>query len=386
MSSTVNQKRVGIIIGGSGLIGGTLLTYLNSCGIGVDVLAPNSKRLNLANDESVQRYFEHYTPSFIINAAIAAIDSSAALAYEINYSGALRLAEVAIQYDVPLIHISSAAVMPTGLDLDEREILSLTPALSNYAKSKVMAEQSLEHMAKSAGLDYSIVRLAIVYGKHDHKIQGFHRLLFSIADQAMPLLLTKKKVKHSYSNVRKIGPFVRHLLLHRQESRRQVYNFADAEPVELAALILTVKKMMGLTTPKAIYVPLTWAKMGKSTVSWLIAKLTRIGIEAKMPGEIQFLEQFYESQTMDVHKVACTTFEDPFPGETILSRLPALIEYYVDRWEKRNLLHTFNAEFYSDEEHRVGQFQTDPERLLEEIHMEWEGRVKIHHSRQPDGI
>ena len=376
MSPTVNDKRVGIIIGGSGLIGGALLAYLNSCDLGVEVLAPNSKRLNLAKAESVERYFERYSPAFIINAAIAAIDSSAALAYEVNYSGTLRLAEVAIQYGVPLIHMSSAAVMATGEGLDENERLSLTPLLANYAKSKVMAEQSLEHMAKAAGLDYSIVRLAIVYGKHDHKIQGFHRLLFSIADQAMPLLLTKKNVKHSYSNLRKIGPFVHHLLQHRTESSGHIYNFADPEPVELATLILTVKKLMGLATPKPIYVPLAWAKMGKYIVSWLIEHLSRIGIEAKMPGEIQFLEQFYLSQTMAVHKVERSTFKDPAPGETVLSVLPTLIEYYVARWEKLNLIHTFNAEFYSSEECRVEQFRADPEGLLKEVHHRVDEKLK----------
>ena len=376
MSSTVNKKRVGIIIGGSGLIGGALLTYLNSCELGVDVLAPNSKRLNLAQAESVQHYFEQYTPAFIINAAIAAIDSSAALAYEINYSGTLRLAEIAIQHGIPLIHISSAAVMPAGEGLDELERLPLTAPLSNYAKSKVMAELSLEHLAKTAALDYSIVRLAIVYGKHDHKIQGFHRLLFSIADQAMPLLLTKKKVKHSYSNLRKVGPFVHHLLQHRTESTGQVYNFADPEPVELAALILRIKTLMGLVTPKAIYVPLSLAKMGKYMVSWLIEKLSRIGIEAKMPGEIQFLEQFYVSQTMAVHKIERSTFKDPAPYETVLSLLPALIEYYVARWEKLNLLHTFNTEFYSSEEIQVERFRTDPEGLLGETHQKLDKKLR----------
>lgn len=376
MPSTVDQKRAGIIIGGSGLIGGALLTYLNSCDLGVDVLGPNSKRLNLAQTESVERYFEHYTPAFIINAAIAAIDSSAALAYEINYSGTLRLAAIAIQHGVPLIHISSAAVMTAGEGLDEEARLPLTASLSNYAKSKVMAELSLEHMAKTAHLDYTIVRLAIVYGKHDHKIQGFHRLLFSIADQAMPLLLTKKKVKHSYSNLRKIGPFVHHLLQHRSESRGQVYNFADPEPVELAILILSVKKLMGLATPKPLYVPLTWAKIGKNMVSWLIEKLSRIGIEAKMPGEIQFLEQFYLSQTMAVHKMEYSTFQDPAPGETVFSLLPSLIEYYVARWEKLDLLHTFNAEFYSSEEGRVERFRADPGRLLEEVHQRVDKQLK----------
>lgn len=77
--------------------------------------------------------------------------------------------------------------MPAGENLSEDSRLDLDADLPNSTKSKIMAEMSLEHLAKTRGLDYTIVRLAIAYGKHDYKIQGLHRLLVFIADQAMPV-------------------------------------------------------------------------------------------------------------------------------------------------------------------------------------------------------
>jgi hypothetical protein len=61
---------------------------------------------------------------------------------------------------------------------------------------------TLEHLQLEEGLDCTVIRLAIVHGKHDYKIQGFHRLLFSIADQAMGVLFTGKGVEHSYTNAK----------------------------------------------------------------------------------------------------------------------------------------------------------------------------------------
>ncbi len=361
-------RGVGVVIGGSGLIGGALVYYFKNRVTEVEVLAPNSKKLSIAKPEDIRLYFQQYQPDFIVNAAIASINSNAELAYSVNYSGALNLAEIAMEFGIPYIHISSAATMPTGESLCEDDRLQLHPGLSNYAKSKIMAEMSLEYLARTRGLDYTILRLAIVYGKHDYKIQGFHRLLFSVADQAMPVLLTKKGILHSYSNVRKVAPFVSHILQHRQEFSGQIFNFADPEPVNLGQLILGIKKLMDLKTPYPLYLPLAFAKVGKKGIYWMVDKLSRIGIEARMPGEIQFLESFYVSQTLAVEKLQKSSFQDKHPEETIFQLLPKLIEYYISRWENLNLINSFNKEFYGLEKHRIREFKSNPEELLSKIH------------------
>lgn len=365
-----NDRGLGVIIGGSGLIGGGLVYHFKTRVKNFDILAPNSKRLSLANPEDIRLYFQRYKPSFIINTAIASIDSGAKLAYEINYLGALNLAEVAIDLNIPYIHISSAATMPMGKDLTEKDRLPLRADLPNYAKSKLMAEMTLEHLAATRGLDYTIVRLAVVYGKHDHKIQGFHRLLFSIADRAMPILLTKKGAMHSYSNAEKLPLFVYHLLVNREEFSGQTYNFADPEPVELSRLILTIKSLMNLKTPREIYFPYILAKAGKTVLCWFLSKLVRIGIEARMPGELMFLESFYESQTLSVEKLLQSSFGDPQPETTVYSLLPEFIEYYLTRWESLNLIVDFNKEFYGSKHSRLDDFVRKPDDLLTVIHQE----------------
>ena len=364
----ITTKRLGVIIGGSGLLGGSLMHYFKNKTTGdMEVLAPNSKRLSLRQPQDISRYFKKYQPDFIINCAIATIDSDAQLAYETNYLGAVRLAKMALLQRIPYIHFSSAATLPMGENITEEQRLGLTARMSNYAKSKLMAEQTLEYLHETQGLDYTTIRLAVVYGKHDHKIQGFHRLLFSIADQAMPFILSRPGIRHSYTNNKKMPPFVNYILENREEFTGQTYNFADREPVELVALIKAIKTYLDVKAPREVYVPYPLAKTGRTFITWLIKRLGKIGVEIRLPPELLFMKNFYESQTLSIDKLEKTSYRDGAPEVTIFTELTSMIYYYLIRWKHLNRITTFNNEF-QDSSKLAREFQNSPEKLLVDIH------------------
>lgn len=363
-------EKTGVLLGGSGLIGGALLYYFKTQGQGgINVLAPNSKKLSLRDPDDIRRYFERTKPAFIINCAIAAIDSDPQLAYETNYLGTVYLAKAAQELGIPYIHLSSAAVMPIGQNLREEDRLPLHPDLPNYTKAKLMAELTLGHLRQVGGLDYTVIRLGIVYGAHDHKIQGFHRLFFAIADRSMPVLFTRQGAMHSYSNAKKLPYFIAQALENRAEFSGQTYNFVDPNPVSLSQLILTIKSYLELKTPREIYLPFPVAKFGMGIMAKLVRLITRLGIDARMPAELMFLKNFYETQTLSAEKLRRSSFSDPDPEATIFTELPALIEYYVTRWEHLNLIEPFNREFF-DPRRRAEEFLHTPDQLLREIHQE----------------
>ncbi len=363
-----STKTRGIIVGGSGMIGGAMVHYFNKyCQENIEILSPNSKKMSLASADGIEQYTKHWKPDFIINSAIASIDSDPQLAYTINYLGSINLAKAALKLDIPYIFISSAAVLPGGENISEDQQLSLDATLSNYAKSKLMCEKTLKHMQQEQGLDFTTIRLAVVYGKHDHKTQGFHRLLHSIADQAMPLFLTTKGVYHSYTNAKKVPLFVHHALKNRKEFSGNFYNFIDSKPVELVHLIQTIKSFLGVKKPRNIFLPLHVANIGSGLVQVLLKKLLHIGIDAKMPAELMFLNQFYETQTLTDAKVCNSSFVDPWPEQTIYTKLPEIIQYYISRWEHRNLISGFNDEFFAPAKD-VQQFIKEPQHLLQQIH------------------
>ena len=364
------KKKRGIVIGGTGLIGGGLVHYFDKyCSTDLKILSPNSKVLGLGHLDKIEQYVKHWKPEFIINAAIAAIDSTPLLAYSINYLGSIHLAKAALKLNIPYIFLSSAAVLPAGNQITEEQQLKLDATLSNYAKSKLMCELTLKHMHEQQGLDVTTVRLAIVYGKHDYKVQGFQRLLHSIAGQAMPLFLTAKGVQHSYSNARKVPPFIHHVLKHRAEFSGGVYNFVDSEPVELVQLIQTIKNLLGIKKPRNIFLPLRIANLGFSALQILLKSLVHIGIEAKMPAELMFLDQFYKSQTLDNTKVKNSSFVAPWPEQTIYSNLPEIIDYYISRWQHHNLIPVRNKASLMPSKD-VEQFISRPQQLLQRIHRE----------------
>ena len=360
------NKKFGIIIGGTGLVGGALVYHFKKKWR-YDILAPNSKRLSIRDADDIINYFQSFQPEFIINTAMVALDSNPKLTFETNYIGSINLAKVAIALGIPYIFISSAAVLPSGDDLKETDTLPLTADMSNYAKSKLMCELTLEHLRKTEGLDYTIVRLAIVYGKHDHKIQGLQRLLFAIVDKSMPALFTKKGVRHTYTNAKRIPYFIRHVLQNRDEFTGQTYHFADSTPVELSKIILTIRNYLMLKRPREIFVPLPLALTGIKTMLIATKIMMRFGIEARLPQEIMFIENFYKSQTLSVQKLQDSSFTDPYPNVDVFSLIPDMIQYYVTRWEQLNLIPLINKCFF-DPEKLAEDFLDTPQELLAAIH------------------
>jgi nucleoside-diphosphate-sugar epimerase len=369
MPFTKTSKKLGILIGGSGLIGGYLMHYFKTkTPDDIEIRAPNSKKLSLREPQDIIGYIKKHKPDFIINSAIASLNSDAHLTYEVNYLGSVYLARAALAMKVPYIHISSAATLPPGEDLTEEDHLPLNRNLSNYAKSKLMTEMTLKHMHETHGLDYTMIRLGIVYGQHDHKIQGVHRLLFSIVDQAMPFMLTKRGVKHSYTNANIIPYFVHHILEHRDEFSGQLYHFVDPEPVELAKLILTIKSYMEFHIPKEIYIPYHVARVGKAWLDWVIKILIRVGVKAQMPPELLFLENFYKTQTLSSEKLQNSSFSSPEPEATIFTELPSLIDYYLSRWEHLNLFTTYENKDFICPHNKSEEFLNSPKDLLVQTH------------------
>ncbi len=362
------RKKTGVLVGGSGLIGGTIVNYYKTKHAEtVDIRAPSSKKLSIREETDIRSYLSSVKPDFIINAAMATLSSDGQLAFEVNYLGTLNLARAANALKIPYIHISSAATLPAGINLKEEDYLPLVPKMSNYAKSKLMAEATLRLMSRDQGLDCSCVRLAVVYGAHDHKIQGFHRLLFSIADQSMPVLFTRKNTLHSYSNARKLPYFIEHLLNNRDEFRGRTIHFVDKNPVDLANLILTIKSYLQLSTPKEIYVPYLMANGGKKALIILLRFLRKFGLKADLPPELMFLNSFYKSQVLSSARLEASSFIDPMPEETIYTRLPDLIIYYLTRWSHQNLITTYD-ECMDLEKPEIEAFLQNPKELLDSVH------------------
>lgn len=361
-------KKLGLIIGGSGFIGGAIIHYFKTLQRDYfNILAPNSKRLSLREPEDIKAYLQASRPDFIVNCALSPLDGGAQLSYEVNYLGSINLAKAAIALNIPYIHFSSAAVLPMGENLTEDQTLPLSTGLPFYPRSKLMAEKTLEHLGQTRGLDYTVIRPGVVYGKHDHKIQGFQRMLFSIAAQSMLFLFTRPGVMHSYTNMEKIPSFVHHVLQNREEFSGQTYHFVDPEPVELDHLILSIRSYLGLKRPKKIYVPYPLAKVGSSGLKSLLRLLRPLGFDGRLPQELMFLDKFYKTQILSVEKLRRSSYGIVHPEVTVFTELRDILTYYIARWQHFNLIETVDESLLLTS---LGTkaFQKEPQNLLSGLH------------------
>ena len=96
-------------------------------------------------------------------------------------------------------------------------------------------------------------------------------------------------------------------------------------------------------------------------------EIIRIGTEARIPAELMFIENFYESQTLSSKNLKDLSYKDPDPGITIFTELPAMIEYYLTRWKHLNLLSIPGDEQKSHQNRSLG-FQQSPSTLLDYLH------------------
>jgi len=158
VQASQTKKRLGVLIGGSGLIGGTLAHYFKTkTPEEIEIRAPSSKKLSVRNAQDIKAYLQRVQPDFVINTSMAALDSDAQLAFEVNYLGTVNMARACCAMGIPYIHMSSASTLPSGADLTEEDHLPLSPDLSNYAKSKLMSERTLRYMGANQGLDYRYI-------------------------------------------------------------------------------------------------------------------------------------------------------------------------------------------------------------------------------------
>jgi len=85
-----------------------------------------------------------------------------------------------------------------------------------------------------------------------------------------------------------------------------------------------------------------------------------------MPGELMFLENFYNGQTLSPARLLASSYREPDPDITVYSKLPDMIEYYLTRWEHLNLISSYNPEFF-DPNRKAEEFLRDPEQLLKNM-------------------
>ncbi|MCP5005305.1 MAG: dTDP-4-dehydrorhamnose reductase [Planctomycetes bacterium] len=144
-----------------------------------DVVARNSKELDITNMKVTSKSLNENKPDFIVNCAaytkVDACESERELAWKVNVDGTLNLALCACEHGSKLIHISTDFVFDGRKKLPESyaEDDELCP-VSYYGKTKLEGEMEVRRVNRN----HMIVRTAWVYGFHGH---NFLRTMLRLA-------------------------------------------------------------------------------------------------------------------------------------------------------------------------------------------------------------
>jgi dTDP-4-dehydrorhamnose reductase len=149
-----------LITGKYGQVGHELTRSLSCLG---DIIATDSKTLDLSKTEELAEKVEKLAPDLIVNAAAyTAVDKAETeqeLAYKVNALAPQILAEIAKNRDIPLIHYSTDYVFNGSGDKAWIEDAETQP-LNVYGRTKLAGELAISNATDK----YLIFRTSWVYG------------------------------------------------------------------------------------------------------------------------------------------------------------------------------------------------------------------------------
>ena len=154
-----------LVIGGSGQLGNALCSLLDASAGEYCVLSPASSELDIADSESVSRFFRNNKVDILVNcAAYTAVDNAEtdiAAATRLNADALTVLADAANNYKCKVIHISTDYVCDGRANTPIDENHATTPQ-SVYGVTKLLGEKNLQNACP----DSIIIRTSWLYSEH----------------------------------------------------------------------------------------------------------------------------------------------------------------------------------------------------------------------------
>ena len=156
-----------LLLGANGQLGRSLQDVLSSAG--VPYIATGRTDIDITNFQSAKVGITQSYPSVIVNMAawtdVDGAESHRDEAFLINATGAKNVAEIAAEYRVPLVHISTDYVF-SGQKSSPYQVSDITNPLSVYGASKTLGEELVRAAHPSGSWIMRTAWLYSQYGKN----------------------------------------------------------------------------------------------------------------------------------------------------------------------------------------------------------------------------
>ena len=155
-----------LVIGANGQLGKSIKSLVNLQNIGDGFVFATRDQFDLSDPQSVKSYFESYTFDLIINsAAYTSVDGAELNEKEanmVNHLAVKQIAEIALNKNIKLIHISTDFVFD-GFKSQPYLESDTTDPLNIYGKTKLAGENAVISIMHSNAI---IIRTSWVYSEY----------------------------------------------------------------------------------------------------------------------------------------------------------------------------------------------------------------------------
>lgn len=173
----INRENTILVTGTTGMVGGEVLKLLKRDGF-KSILAPTRAKLDLTNQDNVNRYFEQHRPDYVLMLAakvggIAANMKDPVGFIDENLRIAINLFSACHQFKTEKnLFLGSSCIYPLNQDKPIAEELlmsgSLEPTNEGYALSKIIGLKLAKYYREQHGMVTVCPMLSNVYGTGDH--------------------------------------------------------------------------------------------------------------------------------------------------------------------------------------------------------------------------
>lgn len=225
------------LIGSTGMLGIDVSSVLK--GGNFQVKNFNSKNLDISKLGEVENAFSNFKPDYIINCAaytfVDAAETDKEKADSVNHVGAGNLAEVALNIDSRIIHISTDYVFDGTKNSPYVEDDETNP-INEYGLSKLRGESAI----KESGASYLILRTSWLYGKNGN---NFVNTILKMADNRKDIEVVNDQFG-SPTYTKDVAYAISEIIM-KDNSKNEVYhltNGGQASWFEFASEIMKVFK------------------------------------------------------------------------------------------------------------------------------------------------
>ena len=269
------------ITGVSGFIGTGLVDYLQqTAGISLFGHSQNAESTKLKFKDHKIEIISHYSAAVFDNLGIDCVIHLAGIAhdlsnkyrpqdyYTVNFEGTKSVFEAFIKSNAKkFIFLSS---IKACVDSSDEPVDEETPAnpVSDYGKSKRMAEVFMEQKALSEGKNVYILRPCMIYGKGN---KGNLNSLYRYVKSGLPYLFGAYSNRRSFLSADNLNFILREFLENVHPSG--IYHLADDGPLSTNELVALIASSLS-QKPRIWNVPVS-----------LIEPLSQLGSFLKLPSD-----------------------------------------------------------------------------------------------------